>query len=96
MSTKATPPSAGIAPKNFWKASSPPADAPMPTIGKAARTVATLLPATAGRRVAERSLRPAGFADLARARLTLQPYWPWAPLVKTPTVDDAGGVEIRA
>ena len=34
MSTKAAPVSDGIAAKNFLNASRPPADAPMPTIGK--------------------------------------------------------------
>ena len=47
------PLSAGMALKNFLKASSPPAEAPMPTIGNAVPSFATVLP-LASRRIALR------------------------------------------
>src|SRR5438132_476734 len=62
-----------MAPKNFLKASSPPAEAPMPTIGNTVRSGATSFAAIA-RRPAARGrwgrFRFAGLAELPLPRLT--------------------------
>ena len=78
MTTKAIPESAGIAAKNNSKASSPPAEAPIPTIGKPGATSVATMDFASGLTVADGGLaKPitflaeAGFLDVLLAALFL-------------------------
>ena len=82
-STKAMPLSDGTAPKNFLKASSPPADAPMPTTGIPARSGLLAVRSGSGRWRRYNGAALAGVAILVAEARILASFLsqPWSQLV---------------